>query len=33
MMGRREGTVRAGKKGHVKSRMLRRRDPVFVGSL
>lgn len=30
-MGRREGTVRAGKKGHVKSRVLRRRNPVFVG--
>lgn len=33
MMGRREGRVRAGKKGHVKSRALRRRDPVFVCSL
>lgn len=33
MMGRREGRARAGKKGHVKSRVLRRRDPVFVCSL
>lgn len=30
MMGRRGGAVKAGKKGHVKSRVLRRRDPVFV---
>lgn len=32
MMGEREGRVRAGKKGHVKGGVLRRRDPVIVCS-